>query len=461
MIKTKKNIKMSIRQLTTISLFLLLNISMLILFPKEFRVDMLAYFSMIQLIINCITISIYCRKSIILILFLLFSWLFHCGQIVKYGFNISGEVPLSFYSYGTDIDFLNAFAFYFMSQITLTIGCLMGFRKEYKERDIVGGVNPKRLAITLIIIGIIPRVYMDLSRLTAALQNGYSGAYGLIFPSFFNTIAFMCDAGCFLLLYTNRQKKGNNLFFIVVALYKLLVMLSGMRQNPVCFLIVWTIFYCWYIKKINLVHKVLLCVIAFAVIIFIDFIGSVRSTGFSFESLKECSMLLNGSLIGDTLGEFGSGFCSLVVAMHGFPEQVPFGYGKTYLAAIMASVPKLLDLFPALRESITFTTLFSNTTYFGGSYLGEFYYNFSWLGTLCPLLVGYVVGKCQQVLAFSKNDVYIAWYAVLLIQLVLFIRGYIADMAQTSIWLWCIIQLYRLKALDKSKKFMGRIRNEE
>lgn len=461
MINIKEYSRIRFKDFVAIILFLTVNIFLIILFPQRFQIRTLAIFSVLQLIINCAVVLICCKGNIIPFLFLLFSWIFHCGQIIKYGFNIPGEVPLPFYNYGTEADFLNAFIFYFISQITLTIGCLIGFRKGLKVKNISSLVNLVKLAITLILIGIIPRIYIDLSRLRAALQNGYSGAYSLIFPSIFNTMAFLCDVGCFLFLYSNRKKRGNNVFFVVILLYKLTVMLSGMRQNPFCFLIVWVIFYFWYIQRIKFFQKLLLCLIAFIAVIFIDFIGSVRAEGFSFEGLENVAILLNNSLIGDTLGEFGSGFCSLVIAIHGFPKLLPFGYGKTYLAAIMSAIPKLLDLFPDLKECVTFTTLFSNTTYLGGSYLGEFYYNFSWLGMLGPLLVGYIIGKCQHILTCSKDDVSIVWYVALLIQLILFIRGYIADMAQTSIWLWLIIWLYKLMSKEKQKKAKFLLRSKE
>lgn len=431
------------------------NIFLSLFLPEQFEITRVAWISIIQLIVNCVIICIFCRNKIFLLLFISFSWLFHCGQIVKYAFNIAGNVPLSFYNYGTEQDFLKAFIFYFASQVFLCFGCLIGCLNKTKEKSRpIENVNYGKLAKILILLGIVPRLYIDISRVLVSVKSGYVEIYSLYFPQMLSTIAFFCDAGCFLKLNVDKNKPGNNLFFLIVVLYKLFVMVSGARQYSFCFLIVWVVFYSWNIKNIKAFQKLILALIVLVIVLFVGGIGSIRQGGFSFDKFFASFSITNNSLVGDMLGEFGSGFLSLVVSINGFPNLHSYGYGKSYIAAIMSAVPKLVNLFPSLKESVTFTTLFTNTKFFGGSYLGEFYYNFSWFGVSGVFIVGYIVGKCQSNLYRSFEPISLLWSVVILMQFILFIRGYITDMAQMCIWLWLFIALYKKFGAKRTSNYI-------
>lgn len=435
-----------------VSLIFCINTFLCIWISNGYEIERFAWISICQLIVHCIFVSCYCKQKIFILLFICFSWAFHCGQIAVCAFDLKGELFLPFYNYGTQEDIYKAFIFYFGSQIFLTVGCIVGNNKSgKKKRSELTNIDLRSLALMLIVIGGIPRLYIDMSRLMLGLSSGYKAVYSFKTTSVSNSIAFMCDAGLILLLINSAKRKNCSGIYWFILVYKLIVILSGARQEAFCFLIVWTVIYFWYIKKIKAIQKTLIAILSIVAVAFIDFVGTVRTDGFSFALIANSFSLVNNSLIGDTLGEFGCAFSSLVVAINGYPRLYSFGYGKSYLAAILSAVPKLVSAFPWLLESTTFTTMFSNTFSFGGSYLGEFYYNFSWGGIIALYIVGYVIGRCQAAFERNDNTLDICWKAVILIKMILFVRGYISDMAQSCIWLWIVIKLYKQFVLYNRK----------
>lgn len=420
---------------------ILTNIILYLLISKSFDVVNLAWVSILQLVINLLILNINSNKQLIFIsIFLVLSWIFHCGQIVKYAFNISGEVPLPFYNYGTNEDFVNAFIFYFCSQTLIVFGYLICKKTSYDSKVLLSNsTSTFYLAITLIVIGIVPRLYIDLSKLLVSIRSGYVKIYDIYVPTVLNSLAFICDAGFMLLLLAWDSKRAKAIVFYSVLLYKFLIMFSGSRQYAVCFLLVFTIVYFWIIKEINFRKKIILFIgIAIAVIL-IDFIGKIRSQGFKLATIGQMFDIKNNTVIGDSLGEFGSAYCSLIAAIKQVPDVARYGYGRSYLAAILSAIPTLVSRIPILKESVTFTTLLNNTEFFGGSYIGEFYYNFSWFGILAAGVLGYVIRKCQNGISNRDNVKGIMWNSLVYMWLLLYIRGYITDMAQSVIWLWFIV----------------------
>ena len=426
-----------------IVVLLLMSAVMMIFIPSNFDVLTIAWISICQLLVNLVVVNVKKRETAIFVqLFIIFSWFFHCGQIIKYAFKIEGEVPLPFYNYGDDIDFLNAFKFYFFSQLLLVCGCLFAL-SNYRERQYkrVDGIstNLKTVATILVLIGILPRLYIDVYRIIVSIKSGYLSTYQIYVPTVLNSLAFLFDSGCFLFLYITFGKRGNTTLFVGMIIYKFIVMISGARQYAVCYLIVWIVFYFWTLRKATLKSKILLFAFAYLALVVIDFVGTVRTDGFTWENLSHILDVKQNTLIGDTLGEFGSAFSSLVVAVRFVPSVTSYGLGNSYIAAILSGVPFIVAKIPILYKGVAYTKLLPNTAAFGGSYLGELYYNYSYFGIIGAFAVGFVIGKIQDTINFSESKAKIIWSTIIYVQLLLYVRGYITDMAQCCIWLWLIL----------------------
>ena len=426
------------------ALFLLaFNIILITFIPCEFNVKSIAWISIIQLLGNLIIVNIKKKSTGIYVsLFIFFSWFFHCGQIIKYAFEIEGEVNLSFFNYGDNQDFLNAFKFYFFSQFILVCGILFGIANSVGDSgEKINGItlDLKKAATVLVLIGVFPRLYIDITKLIISVRSGYLATYQLYVPTVLGSLAFLFDSGCFLFLYITFGEKGNTTLFVGMIIYKFIVMLSGARQYAVCYLVVWIVFYFWSLRKITLKNKIILFIFAYFALVVIDFIGTVRTDGFTLDGLSHIFDFKRNTLIGDTLGEFGAAFSSLVVAIRYVPSVTPHGMGNSYIAAILSAIPLTVSKIPFLKNGVAYITLLPNTFAFGGSYLGELFYNFSYFGILGAFVVGYAVGKIQNTINNDSNIIKTVWSCVVFYRLLLFIRGYVTDMGQQCIWLWFVL----------------------
>ena len=80
--------------------------------------------AIVQCVVNIILLKIVCNLPVLCIpnMFSVFSLFFHCGQIIKEGFNVQGTVPLPFQYYADEGVIQKACLFYLMSQATYFIG---------------------------------------------------------------------------------------------------------------------------------------------------------------------------------------------------------------------------------------------------------------------------------------------------------------------------------------------------
>ena len=292
-------------------------------------------------------------------------------------------------------------------------------------------VNVKAVAKCLIVAGLPFWLYVNISKIAGAATDAYRGVYSLVIPAPVQAVSFFFEAGLLLmLLVVGRERKGTALFWAVVAI-NVVFMATGSRQYSVCFLAVWCLVYFCYLRELSAGRAVGMVVAGVLLLFAIDAFGELRTAGFSIESFS--SYLVNASffdVVWDSLGEFGCAFSTLVVCMGYVPTGLSYGLGSSYLAGLLSVIPMLVSYFPGLKSATLFTRLIPGTSSFGGSMLGEFYYNFGWFGLVGPFLVGALLAWCQNRLNESDKDerlVFVWVAAVISVFLLLFIRGYFTD----------------------------------
>lgn len=297
------------------------------------------------------------------------------------------------------------------------------------------------------IVGVIPRLYIDISSLLGALSQGYRGVYSLYFPQMIQSIAFFFDAGIILYLFGLKEKKKMRATLFVVLLYKCLMMTTGARQEKVAYLIVLLYLYFFVCNTVTVGKIAMVVAGCVAGFIFISAIGTVR-TG-SSSGIKDVLELMQSgqmsNIFGSALGEFGSAFDTLEVAVKYTPAYITYGYGTSYLAGLISIIPLVVKQIPFLDKATIFVHQLPGGVYFalGGSYLGELYYNFSWLGLIGSAIIGKFMGKLNLGIVLSKqhNALYGAWCAIISTAMIMFVRGYFTDMMQKLVWTYFIISL--------------------
>lgn len=414
-------------------------------------------------IFDIVLLKVMCKFPILSIpnFFGFFSLIFHCGQLIKDGFNIDGFVPLPFENYGGADTIQASFIFFILSQTVYYIGVLLFQRKKrvakkWKKFEVV---NNLVYAKFLIIIGILPRFYIDVFSLIGAMSGGYEGVYSIYFPQVIQTLAFFFDAGLIFLLYGCKTKKTQKICFLLVVIYKCVLMTTGARQDKVCFLLIWAYVYFIILNKLTIGNLFVLSGICIAGFVFISAIGIVRvasstSLGQIFTLMQSGTMT---NILGGALGEFGSAFDTLELAIKYTPSQIDYGYGRSYLSGMLSVVPLLVNKIPVLSGTVIFLNQLPRTITFalGGSFLAEFYYNFSWLGLLGSLAVGAFLSKLHYGIISkdeNKSTQYRSWCSILAIAMMLFIRGYFTDMVQKLVWTYLAIYLIQMYFNKKKKE---------
>lgn len=446
----------------------LLLFSILRMYGIELNYKQMSILALSQISLDIILLKV-CGLAMVSVpnMFSVFSLLFHCGQIIKIGFNIKGTVPIPFENYATQNVIQMSFFFYIMSQGIYYFAVLMGYdldKKTHLYQNIlkkgIWSVDSAVCGKILLLIGFIPRIYIDILTLVGARNLGYVGVYSLYIPGPIQAIAFFFEAGLIFMLFSIKKTSNRTFLFIAVILYKCLMMTTGSRQDKVAFLLVWIYIFYFLMKKISL-KKIIYLILFFTLgFVFISAVGAVRS-GSSLGIHEIFSVIQSGKLtdlFGSALGEFGAALDTLELAIQYTPANISYGFGRSYVAGIISIIPLLVNQIPFLAKTTIFLSQLpdSLTFAFGGSYLGELYYNFSWFGVLGSYFIGWLIIKLHCNLV-EENNVYVTkkcFNAIVAISMILFVRGYFTDMVQKIVWLYIvifIISIY-LKSNKDTKK---------
>ncbi len=431
---------------------LLVNL-MLIAYRVDFSYTQMSVLAITETVIDIIVLKTFCSFPVVSIsnIFAFFSLMFHCGQLIKEGFNIEGTVPLPFEYYGDAMTIQKSFTFFLLSQTVYFIAVGISCGKLQKRKK----VNRRQADVSvygkiLVLIGVIPRLYIDILSLVGARANGYEGVYSIYFPQAIQSIAFFFDAGLFFLLYAQTDRRKRKFYLIAVIVYKCIMMSTGARQDKVAFLLVWLYVYFFIINKITVKKLALLVVVCIAGFMFISAIGTIRVND-TVSLSQTLSLLQSGTMnnvIGGALGEFGSAFDTLEVAIKYTPSEIPFGWGKSYVAGLLSIIPLLVNQIPSLAKAVMFVNQLPKHVTFalGGSFLGELFYNFSWFGIIGSSVVGAFITKLHNgIVDDSSCDIfYKAWYSILATAMILFVRGYFTDMMQKLVWTYIAIYIIRM-----------------
>lgn len=429
--------------------YLLICLCLLLILFINFDWKTSAYISVILIILSIFylklsfDINIFSFSS----LFIICLWLFHCGQIMNYGLDIKGTNYLFFMDYGSELSSIKAFVFYFASQILFTIFIGIGNKKSINYRSIEFSRIPKYLPFFLFAIGIGPRLYYDFSYLNYGLLNGYHGT-ALYIPQFVNTLAFFADAAVLMKLLTFGEKKSATVLFVIVVAYKSIMMLSGSRQESFVFIIMFSYIYFFINKKVKTRQLLIYVIIGYFILAFIMTVGEIRVGSFQSISVFFDIFLEKASLgfFGDMFGEFGSAFTTLVKTINDTPSQVQYGFGLSYVTGILSAIPTFVSKIPVLSDMTAYIVQYRGIANFGGSILGELFFNFGWIGLCVTPIIGRLIGNINLSIERMKNANGVNMQGfkstILAIALLLLVRGYFSDMVQKIVWLFITVNVF-------------------
>ncbi|MEB2492994.1 O-antigen polysaccharide polymerase Wzy [Peribacillus frigoritolerans] len=434
--------------------------------------------SLIQLFINLLTIT-KLEKSFLSLtnLFLIFSYITHLGILVIFGFDIEVELPWNPLLSLTKDSYKEACYFAVFCHAFLTFGmCIILFkRKTYKISAATSSIKNKdiqlylirSIGIMLIIIGIIPMLYIDISRVILYITGDYLDTYKVGVGGFMIIISRFTEIGAIMLLIGNHENKKKAIFIIlIIVIYQSIIMFTGNRGRPIMFLI--TIFFIYYnfIKKVGFKQFINTTILIYIVGFLLTFIGQIRmlsinDIGTFVETFKKSFFEFS---IFKILAEFGSTIVSLGFSLELFPEARSFQLGTNYLVSLLTIFPNLGGILTPVMEKAVFVYNWPQSTrsFLGGSYLGELYYSFGDFSFVFVILIGmfiaFVSNKIKMYIA-QQNYVLLSVYLILFPSLLWWTRDYFVSMVREFVWIAVVILILYYLIGSKLPKSKGRGEN--
>lgn len=380
-----------------------------------------------------------------LIFFMLLSYVFHFGHLILYSFHVPfGDnvlFPLWYVSLQT---YQISSLFTLLVQMMLFLGIYYGFLFfdcKKSKNQIHRKVSRKRLkllGIVCVLIGIIPLLYIDSSRLYLFIQGGYLNTYNLNVHDFVEIIANFVNFGIFSLLigYSNNKKVANCIFFGAI-IYKIIMMISGGRGESIAFLL--GLFIVWenMVMHLSVKQIVLLILAGYLGLSFINMIASIRNIpNFQIQTIFGLFISsLTDNQIANALSEFGSTFSTVCFTIRSNPGPT---FGLNYVLPIILILPNLGGFNAGVVDNMIFTKYIDTFQQpIGGSYVAELYYSFHWTGWIFALVLGIFLAFIgYQIYSNRKsNNLFLYLLSIYIVPLLFFwIRGYFGAIYREYIW---------------------------
>lgn len=346
------------------------------------------------------------------IIFLIISYIFHISRLlIEVLFNYKDNLQPQYLSWFSFNDVKYAVLFYMVCTFFYCLGIIIyAFfhgKKTYKKNDdkkilFCSKKSFLIIAVILLVIGIIPRIWIDVNSLIMRINGDYLSVYSLDLSGK-GGLGSLVYTAILMIVYALDDRKKINIIMIISILWEVIAMFSGMRFDAIAFII--ALLYIYLIKENKIKFKDLIkyFFILFFLLVLINTIRNLRMDSLSMTTFFQIfvEQILKNPII-ELFAEMGSSMLSLILPYKFVPTDVSYGYGLTYIKTIVSLIPKIgsaMDM-----KEVQYMTLIPFNWAVGGSWLGEIYYNFGWLGAIFCAFFGYFVYKLDIVIKNAKNN---------------------------------------------------------
>lgn len=361
----------------------------------------------------------------------IFTWLnylFHLGQPVikatspeyKLAFDVSLYVP--------DAIFIESLKYSLLSITLVSVGimvykCLS--QDTNKKRTIkrrLSNVSQNSLfkfGLIIFLPTFFIEVYIQLSRLIVAMNRGYLATFDVELGGLLGFFSSFSIVGVIMLILgsKNNYKRGAIITALYTAFY-LITMFSGGRMWQIIKLSL--VFY-YFVKvyKIKFTKKnvIVFLVVAYFGAGFLGAIAEFRAYDFSssdyiFQMFRD---VIRNNPILDVLDEFGGSIYTLSLTIGKTPHEVPHSWGEQFITNFVSVLPNINSSIQEINNNSNYVLLL-NTPTIGGSFIGEIYYSFHYLGTIFAFFVGiltqYFTSRIEN--GLNNNDYHFIIYTIMI-----------------------------------------------
>lgn len=413
-----------------------------------------------------ITFFLICLNSIcgeifsISTLFVIFMYLFNTGVPIARLLNWvdeSGELYLQrcVYSMGADT-FLEFTIFAFLLISMLQVGIIHFSGKpvlldenERTEDDYEIQLQKcKQIGLFCILIGCIPYLYSEVKYIQNALVYGYQnpesgfslGGTGIGLIGNLFLLGLMME-----FVYLQKQPRKFNWLFLSVSAYQILRMLiTGDRSTGVALILILVLIRHKFVTPIKGSKAILWMLLIYAGLLFIKVIEMTR--GIDSPSVSEViHEIIQSNILSETIVEYGGNIWGGMMVYYCVPSSGSYRFGLTYLAAIVGKPLQILgitndvwnfaDFSVFLKEGNHGALIEKLTMAMGGSFSGEVYFNFGWLGILLMPIFGFYLAKFSQSCFSKRNNPVLSGYLLYVATLVIWwVRQYFTSVSWQALF---------------------------
>ena len=427
-----------------ISFFIILSIFGIKSLDYELWLKYFSTITLIQFIFQCLIIGRSGMKIISLTgIFLIFSYLFHFGQILIAGFFPDYEFKIFNFVKNLDAYYVKeSAAFSLIVILAVGLGMLISNKKVLPDSLAISKneiAKCKKAGWILILLAFPIQLYLDIGKFIISIDNGYLATFKQEVPGFLQEIGFFSFTGFgLLILGYSKQKRKAIITYSIVVIYLILTMFSGHRGHQLTIIIFLTYLLHKTTYQIDIKRVIVIIILAFLGLTLLNTIFSIREIeGMEFSIFLEVYYKkLRDNPLFEIVTEMGGTMYTPYLVMQKIPENRQYAYGLTYPMGIFSVFPNVGGIFTNIN---TYAYYVKNirVSAIGGSYIGELYYNFSYFGIFFAIFIGLFVNRISQKVEYllnQKSYFSIGYYAPLFIYMIWWCRDVFSSLLRSTIW---------------------------
>ena len=401
-------------------------------------------------------------------IFLVFIYVFNCGQIFLLGIFKNYEFYKSWNKiqiYDENIVKKTCFLFLIFT-IFYTFGCInrTRYQRNYNIENLINNyklkIQLKRMGFAILVMTLPFNLYENSLYLIESARHGYHAIFTLDIPDFVTSLGWISVLG-FVLLVQGCSNKRLVAFF-AVGIYAI-EMLSGNRGSALIAIITFLIFYFTFTYKefkISIFKLLFWCVIFLLLATLLSAIKRFR--GYSEKNLIlliDCLVeAFNQNILFELLEEFGGTIAVTNIAQEYIRTGGHFLFGKTYIVGLFSVFINIGPInFIDITNSGSIVFLMKNHGIggiyqsIGSSILAEFYLNFGYFLFIPSFLLGRIVAYLNESIKKRAFSLDMAYYIMPYFALIHWVRWNFNSTIRLVLWSWIIIYFLKKLIVENNK----------